>query len=257
MHFIFGFIVFLFFLLRTLFRWSWRRGRRLSSYARTREVFDDLVRQYGGSVQRLGWRRISYLTYDKFVELQIDSEAHRLTLYIRKPVASRFNFYRFPRLVYAFLDAFLEPRYRLDRTHYLVGSNSAQMLETLQTRQGFLPLMQKLDEHGFSGRMGSQGIKLWKRILPDEISEFSFSAYIRLARDLAQISEAELIRIPVQQIDSEKRCAYCKELLGPGESVQYCQSCGTPHHKECFELNGSKCTVYGCEQPVPQPELQV
>jgi hypothetical protein len=94
-------------------------------------------------------------------------------------------------------------------------------------------------------------MKLSKRIHADEMNDVALMSYIRLAQDLAQLSDPEFIHIPVQQLVSEKHCAYCKEPLSETEPTQYCQSCGTPHHKECFELNG-KCTVYGCAQPVPQ-----
>lgn len=253
MHFVFGFIVFLFFLLRTIFRWVWRRGLRLSSYSRAKDAFDSLSRQQGGTVERRNWHRIIYRTHDRAVEVQVDSESRRLSVRMPKPVSGHFSFYRLPRLIHAFLDAFLEPRFSLDGTHYLIGSQSFEMLQTLQTRSAFLPLMQTLDEYGFSGRMGPDGIRISKRVLPDEVNEFNVMNFIRLLRDLAQITEAELIHIPVQQIASEKRCAYCKEMLSEGEPVQYCQFCGTPHHKECFELNG-KCTVYGCQQSALAPE---
>jgi RING finger family protein len=253
MHFAFGFIVFLFFLLRTIFRWGWRRGRRLSSFAKGQDVFNDLARQHGGTVQRQGWHRLIYRTQDQDVEVRLDSESRRISLRMRQQVPGHFSFYRLPRLLHAFLDAFLEPRLTLDQTHFVIGSQSFETLQTLQSRSGFVPLMQKLDEYGFSGRMNREGIRISKCILPDEINQFNVMTYIRMVRDLAQMSEPELIRIPVQQIASEQRCAYCKEMLSELEPVQYCQWCGTPHHKECFELNG-KCSVYGCEQPLQVPE---
>ena len=256
MHFTFGFIVFLFFLLRTIFRLVWKRGRRRSSYSRAQDAFENLVRQHGGTTERRGWHRLIYRPHDRNVEVYLDSESRRLSVRIRKPVSGHFSFYRMPRLIHAFMDAFLEPRYTLDQTHFLLGSNSLETLQTLERRSGFLPLMQELDDYGFSGRIGPEGIKISKCILPDEMNEFNVMTYIRLARDLAQITEAELIHIPVQKLASEKRCAYCKEMLGDKEAIQYCNWCGTPHHKECFELNG-KCTVYGCEQPLPLRDFAV
>jgi Prokaryotic RING finger family 1 len=256
MHFVFGFLVFIFFILRSVVRWGMRGSRRINSHGRAREVFEDLVRQYGGNTYRGGWRKLIYVTPDRSAELQIDSDAHRMVLRLRKPVSGRFSFYRLPRLAYAFLDAFLEPRYKLKSTHYLIGSNSAEMLGKLQIRQGFLPLMRKMNDLGFSGQMGPFGIKLWKSIRFDEINDLNLMNYVRLAQDLGKMSDAEFIHIPVQPLTSEKWCAYCKELLSESDSVQYCQWCGTPHHKECFELNGG-CTVYGCEQPLAQQQVLV
>jgi len=256
MHSVFGFFVLLFFILRAVARLVRRGTSRGDSNRRVQEAFQDLVRQYGGDTYRNGRRKLLYVSQDRSVELQIDSNSSRLVLRLRKAVSGRFSFYRLPRLVYAFLEAFLESRYRLEHTHYLIGSNSSEMLTKFQTRHGFVPLMQKLDALGFSGQMGSYGVKLWKSIRPEEINDLTLMNYVRLAQDLVQVSSADYIHIPVQPLSSEKRCAYCKELLLQEDAVQYCQSCGTPHHKECFELNGG-CTVYGCEHTFAQQQVLV
>ncbi len=39
-------------------------------------------------------------------------------------------------------------------------------------------------------------------------------------------------------------CRICGDALGDQESLA-CRSCGTPHHKDCWEFAGS-CSVYGC-----------
>jgi hypothetical protein len=41
---------------------------------------------------------------------------------------------------------------------------------------------------------------------------------------------------------SKEICPYCRT---PAENSTHCQSCGTPHHHECWSQNGG-CTVYGC-----------
>ena len=251
MHLVFGFLFFFFFVLRTILRWGLGSFRGPNPYRRAREAFQNLVSQYGGTTHRSGWRKFIYVTADRSAEIQIDSDSRRLVLRLRKTFPERFSFYRLPRLMYAFLDAFFEPRLKLEGTQYLIGANSSGMLAGFQTRHGFLPLMQKLNDLGFSGQLGKYGMKLSKRIHADEVSDVALMSYIRLAQDLAQLSDPEFIHIPVQPLESEKHCAYCKEMLSETEPTQYCQSCGTPHHRECFELNG-KCTVYGCAQPVPQ-----
>jgi hypothetical protein len=251
MHFIFGFLFFFFFVLRRVIRWSLRKGRKFGLYGRAQEAFENLTRQYGGDAYRSGWRKLIYVTADRSVEIQVDTDSRRLVLRLRKAFPERFSFYRLPRLLYAFLEAFFESRYKLDGTQYLIGARSSDMLAKFQSRPGFLPLMQKMSDLGFSGQMGQYGLKLSKHIRSDEISDIGLMSYIRLAQDLAQLSGPEYIHIPVQQLSSEKHCAYCKEIISETDPAQYCQSCGTPHHKDCFELNG-KCTVYGCAQPVPQ-----
>jgi len=254
MHFIFGLLIFLYFVLRSSTRWGHRRVSRHDLYNGAARTFDDLVSQYGGNAYQAGWRKLIYATQDRSVELQVHSDARRLVLRIKKSFPARFTFYRLPRLIYAFVDAFLEPKMRVEGTHYLIGARDSQMLAGLRDRIGFVALMQKLDQAGFSGQIGQYGMKLWKTISPDDLNDVRMMNFIRLAQDLVHLSDPELINIPVQPLSSEKRCAYCKEDLSEIDSVQYCQFCGTPHHKECFELNG-KCTVFGCERPAPQPEF--
>ncbi|QGJ69359.1 Hypothetical protein PBC10988_10330 [Planctomycetales bacterium 10988] len=51
-------------------------------------------------------------------------------------------------------------------------------------------------------------------------------------------------------------CRICGEAIG--EELVYCSHCRTPHHRDCWEYNGS-CSVYGCgeviyrEPPDTQP----
>jgi hypothetical protein len=42
-----------------------------------------------------------------------------------------------------------------------------------------------------------------------------------------------------------KICPYCRFPIKAGEAVQFCPSCGEPHHRDCWVENGG-CTVYGC-----------
>ena len=257
MHFIFGIFIFLFFLLRSFTRRGNGRRRRHDFYDQATRAFGDLASQFGGNANRAGWRKLIYVTQDRTVELQFNADSRRLVIRLRKSFASPFSFYRAPRLMYAFLDAFLQPGMKVEGTHYLIGSKNSELMEKWKDQNGFVPLMQKLDQAGFSGQTTQYGLKLWKTIQPAELNDVLIGSYIRLAQDLARICDPEaVINIPVQALSSEKRCAYCKELLSELEPSQYCQWCGTPHHQECFQLNG-KCTVYGCERPVPQQQEQL
>ena len=255
MHFLFGVLIFIFVLVRSLAR-SGRStiGSGQSLYGRAAETFEALAAQHGGETYRTGWKKLLYVTPDRGVELHYHADSSRLVLRLRKSFAIPLTFYRVPRLVYAFLDAYLRPSMKVEGTHYLIGSRDSEILPTLIQRNGFVPLLRSLDASGFSGQISKYGLKMWKRIRPQELSDVSIMNYIRLARDLAHVWDTETVIIPVQPVSSDKRCAYCKELLGSVDPVQYCESCGTPHHRDCFELNG-RCTVYGCEKPIPRTPL--
>ena len=257
MHFIFGLFVFLYFVLRSFTRRGPRSSSRYHLYDHASRTFGDLVSQFGGNASRAGWRKLIYVTQDRSVELQFNADSRRLVMRLRKSFAAPFSFYRLPRLMYAFLDAFLQPAMKIEGTHYLVGSRNAERMAEWKGRNGFIPLMQKLDHAGFCGQTTQYGLKLWKTVQPSELNDVFLMSCIRLAQDLARMCDPEsVINIPVQPLLSEKRCAYCKEMLSELEPAQYCQWCGTPHHQECFQLNG-KCTVYGCERPVPQQQEQL
>ena len=255
MHFFFGILIFLYFLARSVARSGQRCARPGDLYRQGITAFDDLVSQHGGDAYKAGWRKLIYVTRDRSVELQLNADQRRLVLRLRKSFSLPLSFYRLPRLTYAFLDAFLQPAMKVEGTRYLIGSRNADVIHGFKQRNGFLPVMQKLDQAGFSGQVTRYGLKVWKRVQLEDLHDLQLMHFMRLAQDLSNLLDPDLISIPVQPLFSEKRCAYCKELLSNVDPVQYCQWCGTPHHTECFELNG-RCTVYGCERPVPHPEVQ-
>ena len=49
-------------------------------------------------------------------------------------------------------------------------------------------------------------------------------------------------------------CPYCRGEIAE-EEAQFCASCGTPHHSECYAENRG-CTVFGCEQ-APGEEAKI
>ena len=253
MHFLFGILVFIFILFRFTSRWGRSRmPHHYDSYTPVAEAFDTLAAQHGGETYQTGWRKLLYVTQDRSVELQYNSDSRRLTLRLRKTFSSPFSFYRVPRLAYAFLEAYLRSSMKVEGTHYLIGSSDAELVSRLNDRPGLVPLLQKMDQAGFSGQVTRRGLKLWKTVRQEDLNDVSMATFIRWAQDLAHLCDTEAIHIPIQRVSSENRCAYCKELLVGEEAVQYCQWCGTPHHKDCFQLNG-KCSVFGCERPVPEP----
>ena len=44
-----------------------------------------------------------------------------------------------------------------------------------------------------------------------------------------------------------KTCPYCQSKIKLNADFTVCPSCGTPHHKECWDEN-SGCTTYGCSE---------
>lgn len=43
-----------------------------------------------------------------------------------------------------------------------------------------------------------------------------------------------------------KLCPYCQFPIKAKDNVVFCSACGIPHHRECWEENGS-CTTFGCQ----------
>src|SRR4051812_35993384 len=52
-------------------------------------------------------------------------------------------------------------------------------------------------------------------------------------------------------IASSTRCPYCSTLVSDGENVR-CETCGAPHHAECWSENGG-CAVTMC--PAGPPDV--
>lgn len=49
-------------------------------------------------------------------------------------------------------------------------------------------------------------------------------------------------------------CPYCKDSVSEPEAV-YCPACDAIHHPDCWESNGRRCSVYGCESTSDEPLL--
>src|SRR4029078_12500112 len=100
MHLVFVFLFFFFWVVRGFLRWGLGNLYGPNPYRRSREAFQNLVSQYGGNTYRSGWRKSIYVTADRSVEIQLDSDSRRLVLRLRKTFEDRFSFYRLPRLLY-------------------------------------------------------------------------------------------------------------------------------------------------------------
>ena len=248
--------VWIFFLIYYLFRavvGSTSGCRRV--YRSAQQFLPDFAAREGGSAFLVGRRKIVYRPRSSKLEAEIDcTRSPRLNL--RLPGAFPFSasFHRVPRLLYAFLEAFISAGLRFEGLPYLVVSSSADAVSGLKDKPGFLSLISELSKYGFSVRFKNGEILFRKKLRSRELNDRDFHAMIRLAEDFSQVCSKELIHIPVQAVESENRCAYCKEPIHNDSSVIYCSVCGTPHHAECFQLNG-KCSVFGCDssRPVETP----
>lgn len=54
----------------------------------------------------------------------------------------------------------------------------------------------------------------------------------------------DYIAVPIKY--QGKSCPYCQFSLKQDSEVVVCRDCNIPHHKECWDQNGS-CTTFGCQ----------
>lgn len=59
----------------------------------------------------------------------------------------------------------------------------------------------------------------------------------------------------------DANCIYCHVDLELGDHAVVCESCRSPHHADCWQANGSRCSMFGCQdsgaaiQPAARREL--
>lgn len=68
----------------------------------------------------------------------------------------------------------------------------------------------------------------------------------------AELKEADTIasNIETQKNDFPyvgKTCPFCQYTIKPVDDILVCPECNTPHHTECVQSNGGKCTTFGCK----------
>jgi len=57
---------------------------------------------------------------------------------------------------------------------------------------------------------------------------------------------------PEYKLSDKITCPYCQSKIKQESEIIYCNICGTPHHKECWDENNG-CTTYGCiKNPVTE-----
>jgi Prokaryotic RING finger family 1 len=247
-------IALIYYVIKKILRYSRRYYR---TYVRAYQYLDDLVRRRGGHLRETGHRALLYQPSAGEAHLEIDCSSYP-RLMIRVPHEFPFSvaLHRMPRLFYAFAEAFISPPLRIDGLPYFsVGSSSAAVGE-LKSKQGIMNLLSELSVLGFSARFTASELVLKKRLYTRDLQDESLFRAISIAQDLTQLCGKAAIQIPMHTLESDNRCAYCREMIHPDDSVIHCSVCKTPHHSECFALN-HKCAVFGCnssrpvETPVP------
>jgi hypothetical protein len=245
--FLFGILFIIFYAFKFAYRISagtFYRGGQLFQPALS--LVRDLASRSGGTSYRPGWHHLRYYSEDQ--DLQIDfrfQNRPRLEIRLQHPSTFRFSATRIPRLIFAFLEAYFPSQFQLNGLPYFVVASSPEFLRDLKSRTGFLQLLEQLNNARFSVRLNSSGLYLRKMLSQADLNSETMHGYIDLARNLARICDHAYPEIPVHSLESQMRCAYCKELILENVPVTYCSACNTPHHPECFQLN-SRCAVFGC-----------
>jgi Prokaryotic RING finger family 1 len=248
------FIALIYYIVKKILRRS-RHGYR--DYLRGYEFLTDLAVRHGGNVKETGYRHLTYYPANGNAVVEFDcSTWPRMMIRLSRQIPFSLSLYRLPRLMYAFAEAFISPALRMDGLPYFAVGNNAEAVREFKSKQGAMSVLSELSTQGFSARFTNNELLLRKRFRRRDLNGQTFLRAIALADDLAQICSKPAIQIPIHTIESENRCAYCKEMIHEEDSVIQCSVCKTPHHSDCFALNG-KCAVFGCasQQPVVRQEV--
>jgi hypothetical protein len=230
------------------------RGRALRSW---QWVLQQVADQRGGTVASGSWRRISCLLPDGEITARIHGSHSHLKVRIRRPLPFAASFYRAPRLLYAFVEAFLKPALRMGQLPYIVVPGpAADKLADLKEAPSFIALLDRFNALGFSIHIDEDGATFSQRVRNRRVEDLPYLEIVTAAEDFAGLCAAPLAKLPMHEVMSQPNCAYCKESILDGSAVAFCGRCNTPHHRECFDLNRG-CSVFGCRSqeqvPIPTP----
>ena len=243
-----GLLLLLFYLARGLFsRICFGYRTTAQVFSRSREMLADLILREGGRTYQDGRRRLAFAWPDRKMQVVLERHSRvRLTIRQEGSFPHAVSFIRLPRLIFAFLEAFLSPEQRLETLPYFPFAATRDSIAKLKARPGFGALFQRMNRFRFSVRFHPNGVTLFKWIDREDLNEAAFQEMLSLAEDVVRVCGEVELPIPVQPLESERKCAYCKESIEAEELVTHCSLCGTPHHNDCFEING-KCSVFGCD----------
>jgi Prokaryotic RING finger family 1 len=215
-------------------------------------LFNQLQSIHGGSIERSGRRTIIYIWEGGQISARLDGSYSRLKIHTHSAPGRQFKFTRIPRLPFAFFRSFIDEDHQIGDLPY-VASRETEDLAGLKSNPDFWRLISRLNDARLSVNADSQGLTLSRRVRNSQIEDMDLPGMIELADSLTKFRNPLSAEIPVHAIDSLQRCAYCKESLDSKSPLIYCAACATPHHRECFELNGH-CAVYGCTSRIPAKE---
>lgn len=244
---LFAFLMFIFFCLKFAYRLStgtlYNQSRMFPSGI---TVFRDLTNHHGGNFYRPSRYHLRYFSHDQNTQVDVRMYSRpRLEIRINHRFPYHLDFHRVPRFLFAFLDAFFSPELKIENHPYFLVTSSVQTLQDLKNSSGFSRIFQQVNSGRFSVRIDERGLRMSKTLSPQDLNEFSLLEYMRLARTLTDVCINRWMEIPVQAVPSQEKCAYCKESIEENVLVRCCAVCKTPHHSDCFALNG-RCAVFGC-----------
>lgn len=235
-----------------------RRSRRFyRTFVQAHQMLQYLAARQGGSVIDAGYRKLIYQPARTATTVEVDCSTYpRLRIHVPHTFSHALTLHRMPRLFFAFAEAFISPSLRLNGLPYFPVGDGSQYAEELRNKPSAMNALSQLSALGFSARFSRTELTLRSRFRSNLLDERQIFRLIDLAEGLAQACAVPAIAIPVHSLESENRCAYCREVMHPEDTLTHCSICKTPHHADCFALNG-KCAVFGCassrtaETPVP------
>jgi hypothetical protein len=233
--------------IRIIFRslYGSRRYRKYS-FSRFRELLQDLHARYGGSMN--GWTNWSEYVMPDGLRIRATYRGRAVQrIFLPHQFDFSSHLFRVPQFLFSLIGPILPESTRIGELPYIVNGNTDQLNST-----AIIEILERLNRFGYTIHIGSRGITLTKTLTPDDAMEIPFMETLRTIREFAKLLDGPVIDIPVSELNSDSKCAYCKEEMLPTNEITHCLQCGTPHHTECFDLNG-QCSVFGCTSNQREP----
>ncbi|HEY7160313.1 MAG TPA: RING finger protein [Acidobacteriota bacterium] len=201
----------------------------------------DIEAQHGGSINE--WTNFVEYRFPDGIQLRATYRKRpQLKIFVPHEFSKSILLYRLPQFLHSILQHVLPGSATLEQIPYLASGDGVADLEK---QASTADILQKLYHAGYSINTNSSGMTLTKILKPDDGLEIPFMEMIRNIREFTKLLDGPVIEIPVSEIVSDSHCAYCKEEMANDSDITHCLQCGTPHHRECFDLNAG-CSVFGC-----------
>jgi hypothetical protein len=229
-------------IIRVLFRslYGSRRYRK-HVFNKFRQMLYDIEAQHGGAINE--WTSWVEYRFPDGIQLRATYRNRpQLKIFVPHEFSKSIHLYRLPRFLHSFLLPLMPASTRLEQIPYLAAGDG---IANLEKNASIPPILEKLYRAGYSIHSNAGGMTLTKILNPNDGLEIPFMEMIRTIREFTKHVDGPVIEIPVSEIISDSRCAYCKEEMANESEITHCLQCGTPHHRECFDLNAG-CSVFGC-----------